>query len=287
MTVLAAPAGLVRVSAPLPIPRQYTLLDAARAVVSDSERWLAGQSSEGYVPGKASVFDHCSHGSDRIKDAANLIPVRRFGAFTVYLVGQCTSVSIGPDPAYWTDRLQLAFEAVEAEAVERVFATADGNAAFGPYLNDANLKILDGTGVPAVEGLAQLEQEIADKGGGGIIHATPAVATYWASLFLIASKAGVMYTQLGTRVAVGAGYIDVATSSGAGEEWAYATGPVEFTRDPNPVVIPADYSQALDRSNNDVLYIAEREYVLNWVGREDPSDEHHIQAGVLIDRALT
>lgn len=283
MTVLAAPAGLVRVSAPLPLPRSYTLLDTAREVAPENDRWLAGVSSEGYVPGKASVFDHCSTGSDRVKDAANAIPVRHFGAFTVYLVGQCTSVSIGPDSTYWTDRLQLAFQAVEAEAVERVFATGDGNPAFGPYLHDANLKILDGTGVSPVEGLAALEQEIADKGGGGIIHATPAVATYWAALFLVTSRNGVMYTQLGTRVAVGAGYIGIATASGAHEEWAYATGPVEFTRD-QTVVIPADYSQALDRSNNDVLYIAEREYVLNWVGREDPSDEHHIQAGVLIDR---
>jgi hypothetical protein len=283
MTVLAAPAGLVRVSAPLPIPRQYTLLDAAREVPAANDRWLMGQSSEGYVPGKASVFDHCSTGTDRVKDGANAIPIRHFGAFTVYLVGMCTASSIGPNPTFWTDRLQLAFEAVEAEAVERVFATADGNPDFGPYLNDANLKILDGTGVSPTEGLAQLEQEIADKGGGGIIHATPAVATFWASEYLISSKNGVMYTMLGTRVAVGAGYIDVATASGAGEEWAYATGPVEFTRDQD-VVIPADYSQALDRSNNDVLYIAEREYVLNWVGRSDPSDEHHIQAGVLIDR---
>lgn len=285
MTTMTAPAGLYRLSAPLPAPRKYTLLDAAREAPPENDRWLMGQASEGYVPGPASVFDHCAAGTDRIKDGGNEVPVVRFGAFTVYLVGSCTSVSIGPDASGWTDRLRLAFQAVEAQAVERVFATGDGNPAFGPYLTDGNLDILSGSGVSPVEGLAILEQEIAAKGGGGVIHVTPAIATYLINAYLIEDVRGQMQTGLGTRVAVGAGYIDVATGSGAGEEWAYATGPVEFTRDLAPTVIPADYSQALDRSNNDVLFIAEREYVLNWVGRTDPSDDHHIQAGVLIDRA--
>lgn len=287
MTTMTAPAGLYQLSAPLPAPRRYTLLDAAREALPVGDRWLMGVAAEGYVPGPASVFDHCASGTDRIKDGANEIPVARFGAFTVYLVGSCTSVSIGPDSSSWTDRLRLAFEAVEAETVERVFATGDGNPAFGPYLTDGNLEILDASGVGVVDGIGQLEDEIAAKGGGGIIHVTPYLANLMAAENLLdTDRAGQKVTRgNGTRVAIGAGYFDVADGSGAGEVWAYATGPVEFTREQTPTVIPADYSQALDRSNNDVLFIAEREYVLNWVGRSDPSDDHHIQAGVLIDRA--
>jgi hypothetical protein len=283
MTALMAPVGRYVVSAPLPQPRRYTLLDAARELVMGSDRWLGGVSAEGYVPGPASVFDHCSSGTDRIKADANPIPVPSFGAFTVYLVGECTAVSVGPSGETFEQRLELALQALEATAVEEVFATALGNPNFGPHLNDANLEILTAGAVTPVEGLALLEQEIASKGGGGIIHVTPAVATYWASDFLITDVRGQMQTQLGTRVAIGAGYISAADASGGGDEYAYATGPVEFMRS-EVVAVPTDYSQALDRSNNTVLYIAEREYAINWVGRSDPSDDNHIQAAVLIDR---
>lgn len=285
MTALTAPVGRLPISAPLPIPRRYTLLDAARDITPESERWLGGIAADGYVPGPASVFDHCATGTARIKDAAHDIAGPSFGAFTVYLLGTCTSASIGPSSAAFSERLALALQAVEAEAVERVFATGESTPSFGPYLTDANLEMLNTVAVDPVEGLALLEDEIGAKGGGGIIHVTPALATHWISANLIddARGRGQMQTGLGTPVAVEAGLIGAATRTTPGEEVAYATGPVEYMRG-DVVSVPTDYSQALDRSNNDVLYIAEREYVLSWVGRSSPSDDNHIQAGVLVDR---
>jgi hypothetical protein len=288
MAVITPPVGLVQLSAPLPQPRQYTLLDAARETPQPNERWLGGITSEGYVPGPDSLFDPCSTGTDRVKPDANAIRVTPFGVFTVLLVGACTSVSIGPEPTDWTARLRLAFEAYEAEAVEDMLVSGGGFTTMGPYITDANMEDLTpGTGpVAPVEGLALLEEEIATVGGGGIIHVTPLLATYLIDRGLISAARAQMQTGLGTRVAVGAGYAASAATTNAGETWAYATGPVEYIREASPIVLPADYSQALDRNNNDVMFIAERSYVLNWVGRTDPADDTHVQAGILIDRTL-
>ena len=49
-------------------------------------------------------------------------------------------------------------------------------------------------------------------------------------------------------------------------------------------ILPGNYAQAIDRSQNEVVFIAERSYLLSWVGRIDSNDETNIQAGVLIDR---
>jgi hypothetical protein len=286
MTAIMAPAGLVPISAPLPAPRKYSLLDAAREVPRENQRWLLGQTSEGYVPGPASIFDQCSTGTDRVKADANEIVLTRFGAFTVYLMAECTAVAVAGDSGGWYDRLRLALQAVEAEAVERVFATGEGAAdSFGPYLTDANLEVLDASGVSVVEGIGLLEDEIATKGGGGLIHVTPLLETYMVANNLVDTQGGQKITRgCGTRIVVGAGYIDAAATTTAGQTWAYATGPVEFSRG-EIVPIPTNFSESHNRANNDVTWLAEREYVLNWVGRSDPSDDNHIQAGVLIDRA--
>src|SRR5207247_8428220 len=100
------------------------------------------------------------------------------------------------------------------------------------------------------------------------------------------AEGNVLYTGPGTPVAVRAGYVCTSWTAhvpGAGQEWAFATGPVAITRS-ELIINPTNMSEALDRSNNDVLFIAERHYLLNWIGRQNSSDPDHIQAAVLIDR---
>lgn len=288
MTTITAPSPLVPLSAPLPAPRRFTLLDTAQVVPNaDGDRFPGGAWTEGYPAGPVGTQDPCSTGTDRAKTPGGQIASQMAGAFTAYLYGQCAAQSVGPDPTFWTDRLTLAFEALESTAVERVLATGDGHASLGPFLTDQNLEQLASGGAQTpTEGLALLEQRIAEL-GTGIIHVTPAVATYWLSETLLVSKANVLYTGLGTPVAVGAGYIG-ATPSGSltsGQEWAFATGPIQVIRSgPRPIVNPVNYFEAFDRSLNDVAFLAERHYLLNWVARQDPSDPDHLQAGVLIDR---
>jgi hypothetical protein len=227
-----------------------------------------------------------------VKTEAGVIATEILGAFTVYLFGKCEVQSIGAEPTYWTDRLRLAFEAIEAAAVERVLASADGHATsavlpFGPFLANANMKKLaSGAAQNPVDGLALLENEIA-RVGNGIIHATPAVATDWAASSLLVKQGAVLYTVLGTPVVVGAGYIGVfpvgSAVPAAGTEWAFASGGIAITRG-DTQTLPGRYSEAIDRSLNDATFLVERNYLINWVARQDTGDPDHIQAGVLIDR---
>ena len=286
MTTVTAPAGLVPLQAPLPSPPQFDLLAAATLVDPTTDRWLGGAWTGGDVPGPANTHDPCSVGTDRAKIGPGDIGSQMSGRFVVYLPGFCTAQGIGPDPTFWTDRLELAFQVYEGAAVERVLATGDGHATLGPYLGDANMEDLSGAAVTPLRGLELLETEIRLH-GSGIIHAAPATATAWAAETLITSSRGVMRTMLGTPVAVGAGYIGVQPDSeaapGAGEEWAFASGPIEIYRDSQISTIPGSYAEAIDRSLNDVMFYAERPYLINWIARQSTADDDHVQAGVLID----
>ena len=288
MTTITAPAGLVPLQAPIPSPRPFDLLAAATLVDPTNQRWLGGGWTGGDTPGPAHTHDPCSSGTDRVKASAGDIPTQMEGTFNVYLTGFCTTQSVGPNPTFFTDRLRLAFQVYEGAAVERVFATGDGHATLGPYLGDANMEIIGGGPMPALQALALLENEIA-QAGGGIIHVAPATATILAAAYAIEAARGVMYTRLGTPVAVGAGYIGVAPDGqgapGALEEWMFASGPLQIYRG-DIELVPDRYAEAIDRSMNDVLFVAERPYLFNWIARTDPADDAHVQAGALVDLDL-
>lgn len=287
MTV-TAPAGLVALDAPIPSPPKYDLLAAATLPDPGSERWLGGIWTGGDVPGPAHTHDPCSAGTNREKAAAGDIPDDMHGRFTVYLSGFCTAQGIGADSEFWTDRLRLVFQAYEGAAVERTLATGDGHGTLGPYLGDTNMETLGGGAVSSLRALELLEDEIGRNGGGGIIHAPPSVATAWVSDSLIEPRGNVMRTRArNTPVAVGEGYIDVVPESGGAlatdQQWAFASGPIEVYRLNEIILNPTNYSEAIDRSMNDVLFMAERPYALNWIARQSASDDDHTQAGVLID----
>jgi hypothetical protein len=285
MSTFVAAGPLTRISAPLPPPRRFTLLDAANLVVPENDRWVAGASIEDYPPGPAYLHDGCSTGTFRAKSEGGDFHNPSVNPFTVYVPAKCTARSIGAVPDRFKDRLELILLALEAAAVEEMLIGGSGFA--DQYVGDANMEILGGGAVDPIEGLALLEDEIASV-GAGIIHVAPATATYWAGEGLIEAVRNQMQTKLGTPVAIGAGYRDADPDSGASpaadEEWAFATGPIEILRDQTPRYEASEYSQALDRSSNEVVFIVERDYLLSWVGRSDGSDEAHIQAGVLIDR---
>ncbi len=282
-------AGLVPLDAPLPQPRLYDLLAGATEITMDTDRWTAGASVWGYPPGPAFTFDPCGTGTNRLKDEGGPVPNPMYATFTVYVPGVCTARSIGPTADEYKARLRLAFGALEGLAVERFLATGDGHSNMGPYLTDPNLEILHGgTAVTPVEGLALLEAEIATV-GAGMIHVAPATATYWvANLLISVGRDGKMRTGLGTPVVIGAGYMGALPNNQPGTppadtEWAFASGFVNYRRS-ELTIIPGNYAQSLDRSQNEVVFLAERHYLLTWVGRQDSSDETQIQAGVLIDR---
>ncbi len=285
---ITSPGPLLPLDAPLPQPRKYTLLDGAQIVPEQDNRWLAGAWINGYPSARPQTQDPCSDGTFRLKDAGSGNARPMVGAFTVVQGGSCTAKTVGVDQAWYTDRLALAFQAVEATAVERVFANGDGHGTLGAYLADANLDILAGGAAQTRrEGLALLENAIAAV-GAGIIHVTPALAALWRGDYLLdVGRDGQLRTGIGTLVIVGAGYIGVSPDAQHGftstQEWAFATGFVQVRRD-DVTILPGQYAQALDRATNEITFYAERDYLLSWVGRQDDSDDEHIQAGVLVDR---
>jgi hypothetical protein len=270
-------------TAPLPIPRRFGLLDAA-TVVLDTERTIVAANILDYPRGEPDIQIAGGGGSLDVKSVIAEIAQEEVRGFTVYLSVECTTVS-AKDPDFRT-RLQAAFRAREGEAVERMLVSADGTL-MEPYLTDGNLENF-GAAVSPTEGLAKLENAIAEV-GNGMIHVTPATATALAGSFLIQRRSpGILETALGTIVVVGAGYIGAYPMGGSApsgdQEWAFASEFIEVHRDEDEIVGPT-IGQSMDRSTNDVTLYAERNYLLAWVGRQAPGDTNHVQAGVLIDRS--
>lgn len=275
------PAAIL--SAPLPIPRRFGLLDAA-TVTLETGRFPVSASILDYPTGEASVQLPGATGSMGAKAFDAVIAQQDVTGFTAYLGVTCTTVSA--KDAEFRTRLQAAFRAVEQQLVERMLVDADGTLS-EPYLTDGNMENF-GAAVSPTEGLALLENAIAAV-GNGMIHVTPATAIALAGVTLIQRRSpGIMETALGTVVVVGAGYIGAypqgGSAPGTDQEWAFASGLVEVHRDNDEILGPT-LGQSMDRATNDVALIAERNYLLAWVGRQEPGDTNHVQAGVLIDRS--
>ncbi len=274
-------------SAPLPVPRRFTLLDAATVILDTDGRTANGATIDDYPKAQPSIQEAFASGSARVKAIDGDFTQEDVSGFTAYLGVTCTTAGVAPRLQEFRQRLQAAFRAVESTAVERFLVDADG-LMLTPYLTDANLeKLNSGSAVSALEGLALLENAIAEV-GNGMIHVTPATATALAAHYLIEEDRGQMRTRIGTLVAVGAGYIGAYPQGGSpamgDEEWAFASGFVEVHRDED--LILDSLANSLDRSTNDVTFIAERNYVVAWVGRQASDDPNHVQAGVLIDRSM-
>lgn len=278
------PAAIL--SAPLPIPRRFGLLDAATVTLHErGSRWPASAVVEDYPAGDPGVQVAGASGSLDQKSFDATIDEEEVTGFTVYLGVTCTTVSAKSDA--FRRRLQAAFRATEAEEVERMLVSADGTL-MEPYLTDGNMETLGSGAQPVIEGLALLENAIAAV-GNGMIHVTPATATALAAATLVQRRSpNVLETALGTTVVVGAGYIGAfpmgGSAPGTDQEWAFASGLVEVHRDEDEILGPT-VGQSMDRSTNDVYLIAERNYLLAWVGRQTSDDTNHVQAGVLIDRS--
>ncbi len=220
-----------------------------------------------------------------VKDDGTTPPMPRFGPFTVYLPAICTTFDSRPDDEF-RDRLMTAFEAKEGYGVAKQLASGAGNP-LNPFLGDSNRQLLNSGGATGyIEALSLLENAIAATAQGGMIHATPAVATSWAAYDLIEAdgvgEAAIMRTELGTPIAISGGYIGTHVSGAAAPgdttEWAYATGPVAIRRDVAGIVA-GSLKESLDRHINEVVERAERPYLVVW--------DTALQAAVLVNRAVT
>lgn len=281
------------IDGPLPCRPRYNLVDStliSRATpdveeASEDERWANGIAVHGYPQEVGSSWGVCADVSPEEKGTQEFpIPLPLFGPLTVYVTETCSSPYIRT-PEDFRARALAVFQAVESAAVAREFELGEfvpGN----PHLGDADLTVLNsGAATSLTNGIALLEEAIADTHRCGVIHMTSATALALSTLGgggVLQVQGGKLYTVNGTLVIPDFGYTGNAPAGEAAntgtERWAYATGPVETLRTAQPVIIPENLSEALDRLSNTVEYRAERYYVPFW--------DTALQVGVRIDRCL-
>ena len=279
MTIV--PAGLLYpIDGPLPRRRPYDLLSAVEFVETGTVHSEAGVQVYPFPTDLPAVHNPCSGGSYGEKDDGTPTEVVEFGGFTAYLPISCTTRGIGSDAAF-VNRARVAFEAKESYAVELELGR-DYAGIGNPHLTQGGISPLSGAAVKPSEALALIENAIAaDTAVQGLIHADPATITAWSREFLVFHEQGMLVTTNGTRVVAGAAYVGIHPSDKAApsatQSWAFATGPVQVLRS-EVFVIPDNIKEAVDRTFNDVVYRAERNYVVDW--------DSVFLAEVLLDRSL-
>lgn len=280
---------LFYVNGPPPRKPRYTLVDAADINPETDEHWGNGIQVHGYVPDVACRWSsYCGDERDEKGEQQNPNPLPEFGPLTVYLAESCTTRSImqgsqEESNAAFRARALEVFAAVESGALEREFWGGEF-LPDNPHLASAAADVLNGAAATsALNGLALLEEAIAETNRAGVIHMTAGMAVTLSGYGngVLIPERGKLYTINGTLVVPAFGYPgtappDVAANTGT-QEFAYATGPVEILRS-GPVIMPPNLYEAIDREQNEITYRAERTYIAYW--------DTALLAGVRIDRCF-
>jgi hypothetical protein len=266
------------IDGPIPAPPKYRLLDVAQIVETDDTHWGQGGQVWGYPPDLPTVWDPCTlPSSSPRKPTGGEIPLPVFAAYTAVLAITCTARGIDPDDIEgYQARALAAFTAVESYAVESELAKGT-LMPLNPHFTDANVSFPAGSGAKSPRvGLSYLADAVGATAKQGVIHATPGTVTAWSDGPLVFDKGGVLQTATGVPVVSGDGYIGSSptTPPTTGKAWAYATGPIKIYRSP-VLIVPGTAREALDRQQNVITFLAERDYLAVW--------DTELQAAVLID----
>lgn len=275
---------LLAIDGPAPLAPPHSLLNTPGVVVDrDQGRWMNGVNVFGYPSETPSLWAPCSDGTFKIKDEGGDFPVERFDPFAVYTPITCSTMGIGSAREF-AGRAEIALEATISMGVEEGLAKGipgQDPTEENPYFGDPNLVALGSGAVTPRVGLSYLENAVGATGRQGMIHLTPAIASAVADVLCFERQDNgdvYVYTASGNRVVIGSGYIgtdpDDETSPAAGEDWAFATGPIEVRIGP---LVFNDLAETLERSSNDVTFRAEKYVLAEW--------DATLQAGVLIDWA--
>lgn len=279
---------LFYINGPLPRAPRYGLVQNADLIDVGDEHWANGIQVHGYIPDNAAGWSVCAAeaasppDSKASQELANPLP--EFGPLTAYLTETCSTRTMERTQEAFTARAKTTFAAVEGAVVEDQFWNGTW-LPDNPHLTDSNVDVLNSGGATsALNGLAMLEDAIADTHRAGVIHMSAGLAVYLSGfgVGVLIPERGALYTITGTLVIPGYGY-DGSGPEGeqpvtGTEEYAYATGPVEVLRS-EAFLMPPDVAQAVDRTTNTIEYRAERYYIPFW--------DTALQAGVKIDRCFT
>lgn len=263
---------------PLPVKPPYGLLDIP-GVRHDASRELNGVVVYGYPEDVPASWEPCSSGTFRTKDEGGDVSTPRFDAVGLYVPISCSALSVNNNRNTWRDfagRAEAVLEATLSYGVADVLSQGVVGSA-NPFLGDAGVtKLAAGAATDPLAALSYLEQAIGATGRKGMIHADNATAAAW-SMYLD-TEGDVAYTIAnGTPVSVSGGYQGApanGTAPGAGNSWAFASGPVDVYVG-EATLVGEDINGTLDTSNNDVTFRAERYVLAEW--------DTALQAAVLVD----
>lgn len=278
--------GYVILDGPAPQPPRYSLLTAAQRVDEADERWANGGAIWPYPCGVVDVRNICAGSGAYTRSVVSQVAAGNVDAYEASIGFQCHAGGIHDnDFQAFKDRARLAFEAMEAAAVEAEFLAAaqltnnvplKGDAGHVPTLLNA------GAATSVKNGFALLEGAIAGSKRRGMMHMSPRVAS-WEDLGVVTENQNLV-TRLGSLVVPGYGYdmIGVTPQGGAAatgtQEWAYATGLIEYRSGPIRI-LPDRPQDGLDRSSNQYTVWVTREYLVTW--------DRCVHAAVKIDRCMT
>lgn len=191
--------------------------------------------------------------------------------FIIYATMQCGTVGFNYNEfqALIVERLK----GVEQAMLEEIFSTATFAAA--PALTTAagGIAVLAGTGVTAVEVVSELERAMYCGGTLNTAYGPPAylhmpipVLNELKSQHLIEFDGTRWRTPLGTVVSAGcyAGNSPVGVAPADGSFWIYITGQTAIWRTPDSAIQVAPVEGSLNRTTNQMMMLAEREYVVTF-----------------------
>jgi hypothetical protein len=266
------------IDGPLPVTPSYGLLDIP-GVRKDGGRELNGVVVYGFPEEVPEGWEPCAAGTYRVKDEGSGVSTPRFDPVGLYVPITCSALSVNNNGNTWRDfagRAEKVLEATLSYGVTQVLSQGVVGSA-NPFLGDAGVtKLNAGAATAAQNALSFLENAIGATGRKGIIHADNATAAAW-SVYLEAEGDTLYTIANGTPVSVSGGYqggLANGSAPGAGNSWAYASGPVQvFVGE--PTLVGEDINGTLDTSNNDVTFRAERFVLAEW--------DTALQAAVLVD----
>ena len=244
-------------SAPTLTKRRGTLLDAA-TVVDSGTSWLGDnealfESFNCMDFGASAVW--CGPNAKTFSNSPGWSAGFRFAAY-----GGITCKSVGFDLGSADSSAKSAFEAGESTAVERAlmktrFVAGPANTWAAPTdITPAGGAVSVGAGIGLLEAYAGTKYA-----GAPTLHLPRVVIPMLNGTNSLSLEGGTLVTQLGSKVAAGAGYDFPNTgpaggNAAAGERWLYASGEVLVLRDDLVV------QQGFNQNTNDVVVLVERMY---------------------------
>lgn len=260
-------------------PHRFGLLSVVDFPPTPDSHWRAGIETQPNPCDEAgSTVDDCPTGVSPTKAAtADGFPTWGATPFTVYAEIPCSPVGMWPEIQA---RTVSALRNGEGRAVERVVWTGSPTTtgAVYPHLAEDTAVVSAGvllqsaavvavTGAPPLSrALGALEGALGEcYGGEGVIHVPMSAVSPMGALGLIVRDGDRLRTWAGNRVAVYASdnrQGPTGAEPAVGLAWLYGTGSISVRR--TEIEEASTVAEALDRSNNTSLYIAERTYVVNW-----------------------